>query len=150
MFFLQRKHLDKSKFRLSAFVSKNDNTHKVKICHPERSVAESKDLRILLTFAVNSVRRSFGSLRSLRMTAALVSFWLYVLTAWLSKPDSLNRNLKQSQSSAIRMRTSSARVRNELAAGPYRPINRNLTQGWNGYSRAWENGGQFWKMRYNG
>ena len=33
---------------------------------------ESKDLRIYLTFAVKSMRRSFDSLRSLRMTGAVV------------------------------------------------------------------------------
>ena len=59
---------------LSPFVSKKDKTHRVKTCHPERSVAKSKDLRISITFAVKFVPRSFDSLRSLRMTTASVIF----------------------------------------------------------------------------
>ena len=37
-------------------------------CHPERSEAKSRDLGTELTANENEVRRSFDSLRSLRMT----------------------------------------------------------------------------------
>ena len=69
----------KFQFWLSVLVSKNNKTHKVKICHSERSIAESKNLRISLIFAVKSVPRSFDSLRSLRMTTAFVVILLFVL-----------------------------------------------------------------------
>ena len=42
-----------------------------KICHPERNEMESRDLRIVMTYNVKLVRRSFDSLRSLRMTKLL-------------------------------------------------------------------------------
>ena len=38
------------------------------LCHPERNEVEPRDLRISERFHVKLVRRSFDSLRSLRMT----------------------------------------------------------------------------------
>ena len=43
------------------------------ICHPERSAAESKDLRTVRSLGVTVVRRSFDALRLLRMTTFLKS-----------------------------------------------------------------------------
>ena len=84
---------DKFRFRLSGLDSLYNITTRKAVVILSGVPTESKDLRISFIFAVKLVPRSFDSLRSLRMTAALVSFWLYVLTAWLLKPDSLNRNL---------------------------------------------------------
>ena len=50
-------------------IAEDSNVTKLrKTCRPERSVTESKDLRISLLALVNQVRRSFGALRLLRMT----------------------------------------------------------------------------------
>ena len=38
-------------------------------CHLERNEVESRDLRMIVTFQVESVRRSLDSLRSLGMTS---------------------------------------------------------------------------------
>ena len=56
----QRDHLVKS-------------AHKSEVCHSERSAAESKNLRTFEIFQLKSVRRSFDSLRSLRMTYREIS-----------------------------------------------------------------------------
>ena len=49
------------------FTKHDDKTHKA-IKYVILSAAESKNLRIMIIFAVKSVPRSFDSLRSLRMT----------------------------------------------------------------------------------
>ena len=61
------------------------------LCHSERSVAESKNLRTNTTYAVKLVPRSFDSLCSLRMTAAFFVMLLCVL----SKADNHNLNLTE-------------------------------------------------------
>ena len=48
-------------------------------CNDMSFRAKSRNLRIRITFAVESVPRSFDSLRSLRMTTASVLVLLYVL-----------------------------------------------------------------------
>ena len=44
------------------------NTHNPTNCHPERSGAESKDLRTNHLLSMTKLRRSFDALRLLRMT----------------------------------------------------------------------------------
>jgi len=65
---------DKSKFRLSGLNSLYNITTRKAVVILSGAPAKSKDLRISFIFAVKLVPRSFDSLRSLRMTAALVSF----------------------------------------------------------------------------
>ena len=61
---------------------------KPKICHPERNEVESRDLRTVDTCQLKSVRRSFDSLRSLRMTNFKILAFLentqsrYVSAVW--------------------------------------------------------------------
>ena len=45
-----------------------DGSAQPKVCHPERKELESRDLGTGMTYMVKLVRRSFDSLRSLRMT----------------------------------------------------------------------------------
>ena len=47
----------------------NRQLHNPKECHPERNEMESRDLRIFELLSCESVRRSFDSLWSLRITA---------------------------------------------------------------------------------
>ena len=47
-------------------------SHNPKECHPERNEMEPRDLRILDLLCFELVCRSFGSLRSLRMTGGEV------------------------------------------------------------------------------
>ena len=49
-------------------------------CHPERNEVESRDLRTMMTFVVKSVRRSFDSLCSLRMTKLMVRSYYFSLS----------------------------------------------------------------------
>ena len=42
------------------------------VCHLERNEVESRDLRIIITHQVKSVRRSLDSLRSLGMTCSFL------------------------------------------------------------------------------
>ena len=52
--------------------SRTVQTYNPKICHSERNGVKSRDLRIFNMYKVKLVRRSFDSLRSLRMTAGVV------------------------------------------------------------------------------
>ena len=49
------------------------------ICHSDQGEAVWRNLRIRLTFAVKSVRRSFDALRLLRMTTAYAVIMLCAL-----------------------------------------------------------------------
>jgi hypothetical protein len=70
-----------SPFRLCAVMclqARRESQQNHSSCHPERSETKPRDLRILFRFAVESVPRSFDSLRSLRMTALDFVFLLFV------------------------------------------------------------------------